>query len=145
MDENVREGVVVTEFPVRFAETDAMGVVHHAAYLVWLEEGRSSWMRALGSDYARMVDEGLNLAVSSISVTFRRSARYGDLIRVVTWMKKVRSRWLEVGYRVENARDGQLLLRGETGHICVDPSGAPVCLPAPWFELFSRFPMRQPQ
>jgi len=139
MEDQLVEGIVETEFPVRFAETDAMGVVHHAAYLVWLEEGRSSWMRALGSDYAQMVEEGLNLAVSAISVTFRQPARYGDRIRVLTWMKKARSRGLVVGYTVRRSRDQQVLLEGETRHICVNRSGAPVVLPDKWLNLFGRY------
>ena len=54
------------EVRVRYAETDKMGVVHHAAYVVWFEEGRSSWMRALGSNYADFEAEGLNLVVSDV-------------------------------------------------------------------------------
>jgi hypothetical protein len=60
------ESVVETTFRVRYAETDQMGIVHHASYVAWLEEGRSQWMRAHGNSYAQFEEEGLLLVVSEL-------------------------------------------------------------------------------
>ncbi len=59
--------VVETRFRVRFYETDAMGIVHHAAYITWFEEGRSAFMRALGYPYAEMERDGVSLAVAEVA------------------------------------------------------------------------------
>ena len=78
--------VVETDFPVRYAETDAMGVVHHATYLVYFEEGRSQYMRDIGSDYANMEASGYQLPVTEIGVRYVGSLRYGERVKIRTWI-----------------------------------------------------------
>ena len=62
-----------TTFHVRYAETDQMGIVHHAVYPVWFEEGRSSFARQLGWPYSRFEEDGFGLAVSEVNVRFHKS------------------------------------------------------------------------
>ena len=129
--------VVVTEFPVRYAETDAMGVVHHAIYLVYFEEGRSEFMRAIGSNYANIEASGFNLPVTEASVRFVSSRRYGDSVRVRTWIAENLSRRLTFEYEVVDPDSGQVLVTGQTRHIWTDGEGQVVRLPEQWRKLFA--------
>ena len=85
--------VIETSFHVRYAETDAMGVVHHATYLVYFEEGRSQYMRDIGSDYANIEASGYQLPVTEVNVRYAGSLRYGELVKVRTWIDENRSRF----------------------------------------------------
>lgn len=98
-----------TTFRVRYSETDQMGIVYHANYLVWCEMGRTDFMRQLGMTYAEMERNGLFLAVADASIRFHAAARYDDEVRVDTWLEEVRSRAVTFGYRVLRAD-----ARGET-------------------------------
>jgi len=71
----------ISEFRVRYAETDQMGVAYHANYLIWCEIGRTDYIRQHGLSYARMERDGLLLAVSEANVRFHASARYDELVR----------------------------------------------------------------
>jgi acyl-CoA thioester hydrolase len=88
------------EFRVRYAETDQMGVVYHANYLVWCEIGRTELIRRRGSSYAELEREGVLLAVSEANLRFHGSARYDDTVRVETWVEEVRSRAVTFGYLI---------------------------------------------
>jgi acyl-CoA thioester hydrolase len=94
-----------TTFRVRYSETDQMGVVYHANYLVWCEMGRTDLMRQLGMTYAEMERNGLFLAVADASIRFHAGARYDDKVRVDTWIETVRSRAVTFGYRVVRTGD----------------------------------------
>ena len=84
--------VHTVELRVRYAETDKMGVVYHANYLVWCEVGRTDYIRAAGMSYREMEDAGVGLAVSDATIRFHGPARYDDLIVVETRLTEVRSR-----------------------------------------------------
>jgi acyl-CoA thioester hydrolase len=127
--------VVETTFHVRYAETDQMGVVHHSAYIVWFEEGRSSWMRAMGSNYADFEASGLNLAVSEVYARYQAAALYGRRVTVRTWMEEVRSRTAKICYEVLDTDSDRTLVTGYTQHICVDREGKVVRIPQHWREL----------
>lgn len=114
---------VETELRVRYAETDAMGVVYHANYLVWFEVGRGDYFRAVGQDYGQWEQEGYLLPVSEAHARYLASARYGDRVTVRTWPKKVRSRSVTLGYEVVNPDTGQRLASGWTQHLCMDRQG----------------------
>ena len=120
---------VETRFRVRYHETDAMGIVHHASYVMWFEEGRSAYTRVLGLPYAQMAAEGILLAVTEIAARYHRPARYDDEIIVRTWLDKIHSRGMSFSYVVQHAASGQSLVTGRTSHISVDPSGHVVRLP----------------
>jgi len=104
-----------TELRVRYAETDAMGIVHHATYPVWMELGRSDFLRSLGQSYAEWEARGVRLVVNELRVRFRSPARYDELVQVRTFLQETGRRRLTFGYRIE--RDGVLLAEGESVHL----------------------------
>lgn len=116
-----------SELRVRYAETDAMGVAHHANYPVWFEVGRSDLMRELGLPYTEIEARGLFLMLSGLNVEYRRAARYDDALTLVTRLGSVRSRTLTFSYEVR--RGGELLATGETRHIATDKAYRPARMP----------------
>lgn len=137
MPENTRayrndagQPVVETRFRVRFFETDQMGVVHHAAYITWFEEGRSAFTRAIGYPYSRMEAEGVSLAVAEVTARYHRPARYDDEVIVTTCLTAFLSRGMSFAYQVRRALDGELLVSGSSRHISVDQAGRVICIPA---------------
>lgn len=125
-----------TVFPVRYAETDAMGVVHHATYLIYFEEGRSQYMRDMGSDYARVEASGYQLPVTETSIRFLGSLRYGDMVRVRTQLEENRSRRLTFSYEILNGEDDAVLVTGFTRHVWTDADGKVTRVPDSWKQLF---------
>jgi acyl-CoA thioester hydrolase len=85
---------------VRYVETDQMGVVYHAHYLVWMDIGRTELLRALGHPYDALERAGLQFAVSDVSCRFMGAARYGDEVEVETRVAEVRSRQVRFRYRI---------------------------------------------
>ena len=120
------------EFPVRYAETDAMGVVHHASYIVYFEEARSHYMREQGSDYALVEADGHRLPVTEVHVRYLGSLVYGDRARVRAWIAENKSRRLTFNYEISNAKDGHLLVTGSTQHIWTDLEGRVTRAPEQW-------------
>jgi acyl-CoA thioester hydrolase len=118
---------VETTIRVRYAETDAMGVVHHATYPVWFEVGRTDLMHALGLPYATVEARGYYLMLSGLNVEYRRAARYDDTLTVTTRVSSLRSRTLSFVYTV--MRGPELLATGETRHIATDKAYRPARLP----------------
>ncbi|RAJ17101.1 acyl-CoA thioesterase [Olleya aquimaris] len=90
------------EIRVRYAETDQMGVVHHGNYALYLELARIEWLRKLGISYKKMEEEGIALPVVSLSIDFKKSAYYDDLIKVKTQLKKVPTALVEFEYEILN-------------------------------------------
>ena len=78
----------VSELRVRYAETDQMGVVHHANYLLYCEVGRTDFLRSLGTSYADLEKEGVRLPVAEVTIRYHASARYDDHIRVETTLSR---------------------------------------------------------
>ncbi len=126
--------VVETTLRVRYAETDAMGVVYHTNYIVWFEVGRGEYSRQLGADYGQWERRGFLLPVTEVSCRYLAPARYGDLVVVSTWVEDVRSRMVTFGYQVRMQESGQVLADGKTVHICVNREGQPSQIPADWRE-----------
>lgn len=118
-----------TELRVRYAETDQMGVVYHANYLVWCDMGRTELLRGLGVSYAELEREGIFLAVSEARLRFHASARYDDRVRVRTRLTRVRSRAVGFSYLIEDLDTNHVLAHAETQLICLDPQGTPRRLP----------------
>ncbi len=115
--------IVETRFRVRFCETDQMGVVHHAAYITWFEEGRSAFTRAIGYPYAQIEAEGLSLAVAEVHARYHRPARYDDEVIVRVRLDEFQSRGMVFSYEIRRAADDALLVTGSTRHISVDRAG----------------------
>ncbi len=123
----VLEGTI--ELRVRYAETDQMGVVYHANYLVWCEMGRTDLMRSLGASYAEMELRGVYLTVFDVRIRFRTSVRYDDVVRVRTTLTRVRSRGVSFSYEMESQETGASLASATTDLICIDGDGATRVLP----------------
>lgn len=109
--------VFETSFPVRYAETDQMGVVYHANYLVWFELGRAALLDNLGVDYLQLEKEGLVSPVIRAELSFLSPARYGEEVTVKTWVEGYDGLRITYAYRILAA--GRLLVEGKTVHVCV--------------------------
>ncbi len=129
---------VEVRFRVRYFETDAMGIVHHASYITWFEEGRSAFTRAVDYPYSRMEQEGIALAVAEVSARYHRPARYDDEVIVTAAMTQLGSRGMTFGYEVRRASDGELLVSGTSKHISVDRQGRVTLFPAAVREALTR-------
>lgn len=122
---------LVTEQRVRYAETDQMGVVYYANYLVWFELGRVELLRTLGFDYRTLeAEHNCILPVVEASCRYRAPARYDDIIQIHAEPTLLRGSILKFGYRIERAnRDSSgtetappvLLAEGETVHVTCTP------------------------
>lgn len=126
-----------TTFHVRYAETDQMGIVHHSAYIVWFEEGRSAWSRQLGHRYADFERAGYLLAVSEVYARYHAPARYDQKVTIRTRVSQVRSRLIHFAYEVVDTDAGDLLVTGYTTHICLDQDGKPVRIPQEWRRFWA--------
>lgn len=109
-----------TQVRVNYSETDQMGVVYHARYLVWLDIARCDHLRHAGMSYRDLEQAGLRLAVSDVAIRYRQPARYDDIIRIRCWVREVASRRVEFGYAVEHAAEGQLLATASTSLLALD-------------------------
>jgi acyl-CoA thioester hydrolase len=124
---------------VRYAETDQMGVVYHANYLVWFEIGRVDFIRSLGMDYRTMEQEdGLAIAVVEVSARYKSPARYDDELRIETRLKAARGAVVKFGYQVKREADGVLLCEGETVHVVVDREMKKRSLPEKYANRFAQ-------
>jgi acyl-CoA thioester hydrolase len=107
-----------TEVKVRFAETDAQGIAHHAVYLVWFEVARIEYLARFRGGYAELQAEGIEALTLEANVTFRLPARFDDRLAVYARCSDVRGARFRFTYRVE--REGELIADGSTGHACAD-------------------------
>lgn len=119
---------------VRYAETDAMGIVHHASYIVFFEEGRSNYARHRGSDYATFEREGHYLTVSEINARYLKAARYGQRVTIRCWIDEMKSRTLTFGYEIVDSESRDVLVTGFSKHICITHDGQVTRLPEAWRE-----------
>jgi acyl-CoA thioester hydrolase len=126
-----------TTVRVRYAETDQMGVVYHANYLVWFEVGRVEFIRSLGLDYRTMEREhGVGIAVVEVNCRYKSPARYDDLLLVRTCIKGVRGSVIRFEYSIHRASDEVLLAEGSTTHVAVDRSMRKTALPQVYADAF---------
>jgi acyl-CoA thioester hydrolase len=127
------------EFRVRYAESDQMGFVYHANYLVWCDMGRTELIRRVWRPYSELERGGLLLAVTEASLRFLAPARFDDLVRVDTILESVRSRSVAFTYdisRVDDGGDARRLVTARTVLMALDPSGAPRTLPPDMVQAF---------
>ena len=107
-----------TEVSVRFAETDAQGVAHHAVYLVWLEVARIDYLARFRGGYPALREEGVEALTTEARVRYLDAARFADTLRIHTRCDDVRGARFRFAYVVE--RDGARVAEAETAHACVD-------------------------
>ncbi|MFH1811265.1 MAG: thioesterase family protein [Pseudomonadota bacterium] len=115
-----------TRTRVRYAETDASGIVYYGAYFVYFELGRVEMFRQLGLVYDR------HLPIADTACRYRASARFDDELLISTWVQELRRKGFVLGSRVERLGDGggrELLVEGHTGMVTADDQGHPVPLP----------------
>lgn len=130
--------VSTIDFRVRYAETDQMGVVYHAEYLVWCEVGRTEFIRSLGLPYAELERRGTSLAVADASLRFMAPARYDDLVRVETTLTDVRSRAITFDYLIRKVETGERLVAARTMLVSIDRNGRPMPIPTEVREMLAR-------
>lgn len=116
-----------TEIRVRYAETDAMGYLHHSNFLTYFEIGRTELFREGGGSYRAVEEGGLFLVVVKIDVHFRRPAKYDDLLRLKTTISRITPARIEHEY--ELYRGDELLTTGNSTLACVNGEGQAVALP----------------
>lgn len=125
-----------TTVRVRYAETDRMGVVYHANYLVWFEIGRTEFCRARGFAYRDMEEnEEAFLVVAECYCRYKSPAYYDDELLIRTHITELRRRSLRFGYEIIRLSDNQLIAEGETGHVVTDRNSRVRTLPESYREL----------
>lgn len=112
---------------VRYAETDRMGFLHHANYLVYFEQGRIELLRTRGLSYRDLEDKGYLLVLTKIEVRYKRPARYDDLLTLRTTV--VKTTMVRIDHQYELFCGAQLLAEGNSTLACIDRDGRPQALP----------------
>ena len=126
-----------TRIRVRYAETDCMGVVYYANYLVWFEVGRTEWLRQTGWIYREMERDGISLPVIEAHCEYRQPARYDDEIEIATRGTLVTPVRIRFDYEVARGADGTIAAIGHTVHASVDTGGMPCRLPSGVREMLA--------
>src|SRR5512133_3454293 len=121
--------VTQTRVRVNYSETDQMGVVYHARYLVWLDVARTEHLRRCGASYRDLESAGLRLVVSQVNIRYRQPARFDDPLRIRCWVREVGSRRVSFGSAVEHQDDGRLLATAAVDLMALDAAMALSRLP----------------
>ena len=107
------------QFRVRYGETDQMGVVYHGNYAQYFEIGRTEWLRKMGFSYKQMEEDGIMLPVISLSIKYKKSACYDDLIKVKTKLLKKPTAKIEFEYEILN-ENNEILTTGNSVLVFMD-------------------------
>lgn len=111
--------IVTSKVRVRYADTDAMGVVYHANYLIWFEVGRGDYMRETGIPYTQFEARGIFVPVVDAQLHYKASGRYDEVLLVETRVAELSPAKVKFGYQIRREADGQLLCEGHTVHAFV--------------------------
>lgn len=125
-------------FRARYAETDAMGIVHHASYLVWMEMGRTEFMRSFGFTYSELEKMGVVMPVLEINVRYRHSSFYDDELCITTWVEELSRTKIKLAYTIVRTSDERLLTEGWSLHTFTGTDGRPLRIthhPEAWARL----------
>jgi acyl-CoA thioester hydrolase len=132
---------VQTRLRVRYAETDQMGIVYYANYLVWMEVARVEWCRARGFDYREMErQDGAFLVVIEVQCRYLAPARFDDEVVIETRLSEARARLIRFDYRMWNAGDRRELATGWTRHLICNAARKPIRLPERYRPYFLAAP-----
>jgi acyl-CoA thioester hydrolase len=127
---------VETRVRVRYAETDQMGVVYHANYLVWMEVGRVEYWRAAGLRYRDMErEDGILLVVAEVNCRYRAPAFYDDEVIIRTSIAESNARMIKFSYELVAVDDGRVIATGETKHVFCGRDRKPTKVPAKYHEV----------
>ena len=108
--------ITETEIPVRYAETDQMGIVHHSHYAVWFEAARTDFFNQLGFRYGDMEDAGILLPLTDLACSYKKPARYEQTVTIRTRIERLTGVRIVFVYEVADRESGELLAAGETRH-----------------------------
>lgn len=137
MDEDFSSAWTSSQLRVRYAETDQMGVVYYANYLVWFEIGRTDFCHRHGFAYRQMEEtDGLFIMVAEARCRYKAPARYDDELEIRTRLRAMRKRVLTFAYEVYRPLTHDLLAEGETVHVVTDREGHPRVLPDKYRDMF---------
>jgi acyl-CoA thioester hydrolase len=126
-----------SQLRVRYAETDQMGVVYHANYIIWMEIGRVEYFRARGIRYRDMErDEGILLVVVEAHCRYHFPARYDEEVTIRTWIEDANARMITFGYEMTDSTTACHLATGETKHVFCGPDHKPKKLPEKYRPSF---------
>ncbi len=126
-----------TRIRVRYAETDQMGVVYYANYLVWMEVGRVELCKACGFNYRDMErEDGIFLAVAEADCRYRSPAHFDDEVIIKSWIEEASTRIVLFHYEMRLAEDGSLLATGHTRHVFVNREMHRAQLPEKYYPMF---------
>lgn len=131
---------VVLNERVRFAETDMMGVVHHANYFVWFEAGRVLYLRRCGIDLNEMLRAGIIFPITDVSCRYKASARFDDVVQIRTALQEFSRAKLIFTYDVVRQSDSQVLAQGRTLNVFTNSAGRIIRLPDTYYECLQRGP-----
>jgi acyl-CoA thioester hydrolase len=120
---------------VRYAETDQMGVVYHANYLIWMEVGRVEYVRSLGVNYHDLEKQGFYLSVVGTNCRYLYPARYDEEIVIATRLVNANARVLEFGYEIRLAESGKLLAEASSRHLWLSKDWRPTRLPTEYRKI----------
>jgi acyl-CoA thioester hydrolase len=123
----------------RFAETDATGVIHHGAYVAYLEEARAAFIDAAGHPYREVQDEGVNFTVLELYLSYRRPVRFGEMVDVGMTVGALTRASFQVGYILDV--DAETRATGASVHAAIDPGGRVLRLPR-WMPAVAAFGRR---
>lgn len=131
---------------VRYAETDKMGIVYYANYLVWFEIGRTEFCRTRGFSYRDMeeMDDSF-LVVAESYCRYKAPAYYDDELLIRTHITELRKRSLRFGYEIMRVSDGQIIAEGETGHVITDGTGRVRSIPESYAQRLLAAPILKSQ
>ncbi len=116
-----------TQIRVRYQETDNMGVVYYANYFIWLEVARTEYLRSAGVSYRHLEEKGMYLMVAEARCQYKAPARYDDVVRIQTWIPKVKNSSLEFAHKLYIG--DKLIASAESVHVFTNKSGKPVRIP----------------
>ena len=129
----------ISQIRVRYAETDAMRIAHHSAYLPWFEIGRTDLGHKIGAPYKEIEKRNIYYPLTEVYCQFKYSAAYDDQLNIKSWMRDVKSRMFSFYYEISNAQSGMFLASGYTKHIVIDHHGSICKLPDDLFRLYQKF------
>jgi acyl-CoA thioester hydrolase len=127
---------IETRIRVRYAETDQMGVVYHANYLVWMEIGRVEYWRAAGLRYRDMErEDGILLVVAEVNCRYSSAAFYDEEVIIRTRIAGSKPRMVHFEYELVSGDDGRLIARGETKHVFCGRDRKPMRVPEKYYTV----------
>ncbi|WP_019241388.1 MULTISPECIES: acyl-CoA thioesterase [Bacillus] len=106
------------EIEVRYAETDQMGIVYHANYVIWLELGRTQILKDLGFNYADLEKDGILSPVLDVNISYKKPVTYGEVATVYTWIEEYNGIKTIYGYEILNS-NGEVAVTATSSHVCV--------------------------